>query len=131
MADGNYHFILRQHLEVILELQERWPTALSSRSHYMNQAEVAIQAADAIAGASQLSLHWLPSVVIDDHLNSPDKDMWGLTDFLGTDSAKPLIDSGQVTLSDILGLENQDDLDPNPKAETSLSITLNWELPDL
>ena len=97
----------------------------------MNQAEVAIRAADAIAGASQLSLHWLPSVIIDDHLNSPDEDMWGLTDFLGTDSAEPLIDSGQVALSDILGLENQDDLDPDPEAETSSSVTLNWELPDV
>jgi len=59
------------------------------------------------------------------------EDMWGLTDFLGTDSAEPPINSGQVTLSDILGLENQDDLDPDPEAETSLSVTLNWELPDV
>ena len=88
-------------------------------------------ATNAIAGALQLSLHWLAPVVIDDHLNSPDKDMWGLTDLLGTDSTEPLIDSGQVALSDILGHENQDDLDPDLKTETSSSITLNWELPDV
>ena len=104
---------------------------LSSHSCYMNQAEVAIRAADAIAGASQLSLHWLAPVIIDDHLNSPDEDMWGLTDLLGADSTEPLIDSGQVALLDILGHENKDDLDPDLKTETSLSVTLNWELPDV
>ena len=111
-----------------LELLERWPTALCSHSRYINQAEVAVQVADTIAGASQPSLRWLAPVVIHDHFNSPDEDMCGLTDLLGTDSAETPIESEQVALLDI---DNQDDLEPDLEAETSLRVTLSWELPDV
>jgi len=104
---------------------------LSSHSRYMNWAEVAIRVTDTIAGASQPSLHWLAPVVIEDHPNSPDEDMWGLTDLLGTDPVEPPIDSEQVALSDVLGLENQDDLEPDLKAKTLSRVTLNWGLPDV
>jgi len=97
----------------------------------MNLAEAAFRVADTIAGASQPSLRWLAPVVIDDHFNSPDEDMWGLTDLLGTDSAEPPIDSEQVALSDILGPDNQDDLEHDLEAEASLRVTLNWEPPDV
>jgi len=97
----------------------------------MNLAEAAFRVADTIAGASQPSLRWLAPVVIDDHFNSPDEDMWGLTDLLGTDSAEPPVDSEQVALSDILGPDNQDDLKHDLEAEASSRVTLNWESPDV
>ncbi|KIM62208.1 hypothetical protein SCLCIDRAFT_25141 [Scleroderma citrinum Foug A] len=124
----NYHFILRQHLEATLELLERWPTALCSHSCYINRAEVAVQVTDTIAGASQPSLRWLAPVVIDNHFNSPDEDMCGLTDLLGTDSTETPVESEQVALLDI---DNQDDLEPDLEAETSSRVTLSWELPDV
>ena len=85
----------------------------------MNQAGVAIQVADTIAGTSHPSLCWLTLVIINDPINNSDEDVWGLSDLLGTDSAEPPIDSEQVALLDIV---NQDDPKPDLQAETSARV---------
>ena len=94
----------------------------------MNQAKVAIQVADTIAGTSHPSLRWLTPVIINDPINNSDEDMWGLSDLLGTDSVEPPVDSEQVALSDIV---NQDDPEPDLQAETSARVALSWELSDV
>ena len=116
-----------------MELQERWPTALSSSSCYTNQAEAAIWVADTIAGGSHPPLHWLTPDIIDDYTkNTDNEDMWGLSDELqDSDPMEPSLNPEQVALSDLLEDDNQDELEPELEAQTSCSITLNWELPDV
>ena len=116
-----------------MELQERWLTTLSSSSRYANQAEAAIRVTDTIAGDSHPPLHWLTPVIIDDYTkNADNKDMWGLSDDLQeSDPMEPSLDPEQVALLDLLEDDNQDELKPELEAQTSCSITLNWELPDV
>ncbi|KIK11422.1 hypothetical protein PISMIDRAFT_19535, partial [Pisolithus microcarpus 441] len=110
--NGNYHLILRQHLETILELQERWPTVLCSSSRYTYQARVAIQLADTITGASLPSLHWLTPVVVNDLANdADDEDILGVTDLLGPDPMDLSLVPEQIALSDVLGVSYADDQD--------------------
>ena len=130
-SDSNYHFILRQHLESISELQEQWPTSLCSSSCYTNQAEVAIQTVDTITGASRPFLRWLAPLVINDHNNVDDEDMWEPTGF-DSDFTESDLNSEQISLSDVLKVDNSD----NPKelklgAETLPSVMLHWETPDV
>jgi len=130
-SDSNYHFILRQHLESISELQERWPTSLCSSSRYTNQAEIVIRTADTITGASGPFLRWLAPLVIDDHDNADDEDMWEPTGF-DSDFTESNLNSEQISLSDVLEVDNSDD----PKelelgAETLPSVMLHWETPDV
>ncbi|KAI6003806.1 hypothetical protein EDD15DRAFT_2360083 [Pisolithus albus] len=129
--NSNYHLILRQRLEAILELQERWPTVLCSPSRYANQAQVSIQLADAITGASLPSLSWLSPVIVDNHTNSAeDEDMWGVTDLLGGDLPDLSLEPEQIALSDVLGvglLDDQDELEP--ESETLSQVSLKWEIP--
>ena len=135
ISDGNYHFILRQRLDSISELQERWPTALSSPSRYANQTEVAARVAETIMGHSQPSLWWLVPVVINNHINdADDEETWGLTDSRGTDPAESPLDPEQITLSDVLDVAHSDDQDefkPELEPETLSKITINWELPEV
>ncbi|KIK15530.1 hypothetical protein PISMIDRAFT_16447 [Pisolithus microcarpus 441] len=129
--NGNYHSILRQRLEAILELQDRWPTVLCSSSRYDNQAKVSIQLAHAITGAALPSLCWLAPVVVDDHTNSAeDEDMWGLTDLLGPDPPDLSLEPEQIALSDVLGVGHIDDQDElEPEAETLSRVSLRWKVP--
>ncbi|KIM56688.1 hypothetical protein SCLCIDRAFT_29357 [Scleroderma citrinum Foug A] len=128
--NGNYYFILKQRLETISKLQERWPTALSSPARYASQMEVATWTAETITGKSQPSLCWLVPVVINDYINDvDDEELWGLTD--GTGPAEPPLDPKQVALSDVLEVADQDGFEPEVEAETPPRITLNWELPEV
>ena len=124
-----------QRLKTVSELQERWPTALSSPSHYVNQMEIATRTADTIAGNSQPSLWWLVPIIINDHTNdTDDEEMWGLTNMLGTDPAQLPLDPEQATLSDVLEVtlsDEQDEFEPKLEAETPSRITMNWELPEV
>ncbi|KAI5985803.1 hypothetical protein EDC04DRAFT_2873645 [Pisolithus marmoratus] len=120
-----------QHLEAILELQERWPTVLCSPSHYSHQAQVSIQLTNAITGASLPPLSWLSPVVVDNHTNSAeDEDMWGVTDLLGPDPLDLSLELEQIALLDVLGvgcLDDQDDLEL--EAETLSQVSFKWEIP--
>ncbi|KAI6031038.1 hypothetical protein EDC04DRAFT_2868959 [Pisolithus marmoratus] len=122
-----------QRLEAILELQERWPTVLCSPSHYSHQAQVSIQLANAITGASLPPLSWLSPVVVDNHTNSAeDEDMWGVTDLLGPDLPDLCLEPEQIALSDVLGvgcLDDQDDLEL--EAETLSQVSFKWEIPSV
>ena len=133
--DSKYHFILRQQLEAISELQERWPTTLCLTSHYVNQAQVSIRTAETITGNSQPSLRWLILVVINDHINdADDEEIWGLGDMLGIDPMQLPLDPEQVALSDVLEVAHSDDQDefmPELEAETPSRVTINWELPEV
>ncbi|KAI6045221.1 hypothetical protein EDC04DRAFT_2925069 [Pisolithus marmoratus] len=123
--------VRKQRLEAILELQERWPTVLCSPSRYSHQAQVSIQLANAITGASLPPLSWLSPVVVDDHTNSAeDEDMWGVTDLLGPDPPDLSLEPEQIALSDVLGvgrLDDQDDLEL--EAETLSQVSFKWEIP--
>ena len=126
--DSHYHFILRQHFEAISELQERWPSALSSPTRYANLAEAANQLADNIMGASHPSLYWLPPVIIDGHTNHVDDE----DDFLGINTVESPLDSEQVALLDIFELSQYDSQDEfKLEAEALPRITLNWQLPEV
>ncbi|KAI6027128.1 hypothetical protein EDC04DRAFT_2605994 [Pisolithus marmoratus] len=131
--NGNYHLILRQHLETILDLQERWLTALCSPSHYASQAQVAIQLADTITGASLPSLCWLTPVVVNNHTNNAeDEDLWGLTDLLGPDTTDLSLEPEQIMLLDVLGVIHTNDQDEHElEAETLSQVSLKWETPHL
>ncbi|KAI6026008.1 hypothetical protein EDC04DRAFT_2930447 [Pisolithus marmoratus] len=122
-----------QRLEAILELQERWLTVLCSPSRYSHQAQVSIQLANAITGASLPPLSWLSPVVVDDHTNSAeDEDMWGVTDLLGPDLPDLSLEPEQIALSDVLGvgrLDDQDDLEL--EAETLSQVSFKWEIPTI
>ncbi|KAI6011172.1 hypothetical protein EDC04DRAFT_2959313 [Pisolithus marmoratus] len=129
--NGNYHLILRQRLEAILELQERWLTVLCSPSCYSHQAQVSVQLTNAITGASLPPLSWLLPVVVDDHTNSAeDEDMWGVTDLLGPDLPDLSLEPEQITLLDVLGvghLDDQDDLEL--EAKTLSQVSFKWGIP--
>ena len=130
-SDSNYHFILRQCLESISELQERWPTSLCSSSRYTNQAEVAIWAADTITGAPGPFLRWLAPLVIDEHDNADDEDIWEPTG-LDSDFTESDLNSEQIALSDVLEVDNSDDpRELELEAETLPSVMLHWETPDV
>ena len=130
-SDSNYHFILRQHLESISELQERWPTSLCSSSHYTNQAEVATQAADNITGASGPFLCWLAPLVINDHNNTYDEDMWEPTGFV-SDYTESDLNPKQIALSDVLEVNNSNNPEElEPEAEILPSVVLHWETADM
>ncbi|KAI6158808.1 hypothetical protein EDD17DRAFT_1487803 [Pisolithus thermaeus] len=129
--NGNYHLILRQHLETILELQERWPTVLCSSSHYTYQARVSIQLADTITGASLPSLNWLTPVVVNDLANNDDdEDILGVTDLLGPDPTDLSLAPEQIALSDILGVGHADDQDDvEGDVETPPPVSFKWKIP--
>ncbi|KAL4076546.1 hypothetical protein V8B97DRAFT_2021910 [Scleroderma yunnanense] len=116
-------------LEAILELQMQWPTALSSSSFYANQAQVAIQLVNVIAGASLPFLYWLTPVVVDDHVDDTDhKHIIGHSDLLDTDLVEPLLTPEQAVLSDLFAEGhpvNQEELE----FEASSRVGVDWQVP--
>jgi len=132
IPDGNYHFIIRQQLEAIYELQERWPTILCSPSRYAHQAQVAIRLADTITGAALPALSWLTPLVIEDQPNNADdEDMWGHADALDTNTPDLILEPQEIALSDILSGSDPDDievLEPELEAEMVSRVSLYWEM---
>ena len=133
IPDGRYHFILRQRLEAIYELRERWPTTLCSPSQYAYQAQVAVRCADTITGASLTTLSWLTPIVMDDHTdNADDDDMGRYVDHLGADSSDLALQPQEIALSDVLGASDPDDaevFEPDLEAEAASRVLLHWEMP--
>ena len=86
---------------------------------------------DTITGASRPFLCWLVPLVINDHDNTDDEDMWEPTGF-DSDYTESDLNPEQIALSDVLEVNNSNDPEElKPEAETLPSVVLHWETPDV